>query len=111
MTRLVGLVLLGLAACNSGPPKDLPPLRVPITVTDEGYAPDRIEAERGQRLTLVFTRKTETECLEKVKFPALQIEKELPVNQPVEVTITAQKSGPIPFSCGMEMAVGTVVIK
>jgi len=82
--------------------------RIDIKVEGEGYVPATIEAKKGEELVLRFTRTVKGECLSKVVFPDLKIEKELPLDTPVEVAVKADKEGKIAFQCGMAMAKGTV---
>lgn len=108
---IVVAAFLGIVACekNEAPKQDA--VRVAVTVNDEGYTPSAIEVKAGQPVTLVFTRTTTSECLEKVLIPAQKVDKELPVNQPVEVSFTPDKPGTFEFTCGMEMFKGTVAVK
>jgi plastocyanin domain-containing protein len=88
-----------------------PPLvgrHVEITAGPEGYKPATIEAKQGEALVLRFTRTTKSDCLAKVVFPDRKISKDLPLNTPVEIGITPDKPGKIPFECGMAMVHGTI---
>ena len=67
-----------------------------------------IEAKKGETLTLRFTRTTPSECLKAVAIPDLKIEKELPVNTPVDITITPDKEGKLVFQCWMAMVKGEI---
>ena len=111
---IAALMMLG-AACKSesAPAPDkapAAPVRVAITASDEGYTPSTIAAHVGQPVTLVFTRTTTSSCLDKVLIPTEKVDKELPVNQPVEITFTPTKTGTIEFTCGMEMFRGEVKV-
>ena len=107
---IVVAAFLSLAACNRQPPAKQEPVRIAITASDEGYTPSAIEVKAGQPVTLVFTRTTTSECLEKVLIPTQKVDKELPVNQPVEVSFTPDKPGTFEFTCGMEMFKGTIAV-
>jgi plastocyanin domain-containing protein len=78
-----------------------------ITV-DGGYKPDVIEVPVGQPVTLTFVRKDPTSCLEEVVFPNFNIRKFLPMNTPIEITLTPSKKGEFQFHCGMSMYFGKV---
>lgn len=84
--------------------------RVEVDVHGTGYDPDSIQATAGQPLTLVFTRSTEEGCGDVLAIPDYDVEKDLPLNQPVEVTITPEDSGEIAFTCGMNMYKGRIVV-
>jgi hypothetical protein len=81
---------------------------VPIEATIEGFKPSTIEAKKGEKLTLRFTRTTPSECLKAIAIPDLKIQKDLPMNQPVDVTITPEKEGKLVFQCWMAMVKGTI---
>lgn len=84
--------------------------RVDVTATNDGYSPSTISAKKGEDLVLRFTRKTKSECLSEVVFPTLNIKKELPVDQTVEIAVKADKEGTIPFQCGMAMVKGKIEV-
>jgi plastocyanin domain-containing protein len=81
---------------------------VPISVTSDGYSPKTIEAKKGETLTLRFTRTTKSECLKAVTIPDLKIEKDLPMDTPVDITITPDKEGKMVFQCWMAMVKGEI---
>ena len=107
------------AACRHEAPAQTPPAvesvtagadgRVSIAVDDRGYHPSVVRAAPGRALTLVFRRADALNCGEKVRFPSLHIERDLPVGQSVEIAVTVPASGQIGFSCGMNMYRGSVV--
>jgi plastocyanin domain-containing protein len=118
-TSLLTFALAGLAASCSKPSdagsgnagKDAPATdgrRIDVAVTAEGYTPSTIEAKKGESLVLRFTRTVKGECLAQVVFPEQKITKDLPLNTPVEVAIKADKTGKIPFQCGMNMVRGSI---
>ena len=82
-----------------------------VEVYASGFKPDRIEAREGESLTITFIRKQEEGCGTEVVFPDLKINKPLPLNKPVEVTLTPTKAGELKFSCGMDMLRGKVVVR
>ena len=84
---------------------------VTITATNEGYSPKTIEAKKGETLTLRFTRTTPSDCLKAVAIPDLKIEKDLPLNTPVDITITPDKEGKLVFQCWMAMVKGEINVK
>lgn len=99
------------AAANVRPPDTVTATagqRVTIQV-GEGYAPATVRAPAGANLTLVFLRNTDETCGQQVVFPSLNIRRDLPLNQPVEVPITVPASGSVNFTCSMNMYRGTVV--
>jgi plastocyanin len=83
---------------------------VPIEVTSSGYEPARITVKRGERVKLAFHRADDRNCAGTVNFPKLQITRELPAGQTVTIEFTPTETGEIPFTCGMGMFSGTVVV-
>ena len=85
--------------------------RVAITVDNSGYHPSTVHATAGQPITLVFTRTAdEGGCGEHVVIASQNIDRELPVGRPVEITVTPS-SGRLAFACGMNMYRGAVVVQ
>jgi len=83
--------------------------RIPIEAGKGGYKPDQINAKPGEKLVLVFTRTAEGECLSQVKVADGEV-KDLPMNTPVEIAVTAPDSGKLKFACGMDMATGVIAV-
>ena len=68
-------------------------------------------ARGGTPVALMFTRISEESCAKEVVFPSLNIRKELPLNQAVQVTFDMPASGAVAFECGMGMLKGSVVVQ
>jgi plastocyanin len=105
------LVVLG--ACGSGEQKSAGRSGGPIevTVTSEGFQPAEIEAKAGQPLRLVITRKTDKTCAKEIVIKELGLEKPLPLDQPVTVEFTPQKTGQLRYACSMDMIAGVILVK
>lgn len=82
---------------------------VKIEATREGFTPSRIEAKAGRPVKLIFTRTEKKTCMAEAVFPDLDIRKELPLNEPVEVTVTPEAGKEIVFQCPMGMGRSTIV--
>ncbi len=126
MSRAALVVLvLGLAgACKKEEAKQAPTAKPAATVTTgtvdngvrkiaieankDGYTPDRIPGKPGEKLTLVFTRTFDSECIGELKTPDGKLVA-LPMNKPVEVAVTVPADGEVTFACGMDMFHGVVV--
>jgi plastocyanin domain-containing protein len=98
-----------LAGCGTHAPSG--PARHEITVGDDGFVPNRVEAQAGHEVVLVFKRVSDQTCATDVVIPSENRKVALPLNQPVEVRFTPKAKGEIPFSCGMNMYSGAVVVR
>ena len=85
--------------------------RVEVIVRDDGYAPNEIIATRGEELTLVFKRTTESPCGQAVVIPEHDIRRDLPLNQPVEIAFIPTKTGRLTFMCGMNRMKGAIIVQ
>lgn len=113
---------------NPGPPRPMPsrapapvgtpeasrpetPRIIDVAITADGFVPAEIPIPAGAPVRLRFTRQVEKTCATDVVFPALKIQKPLPLGQPVIVDLPATLTGRIGFSCGMNMYKGQVVVR
>jgi len=101
--------LLSLGAC--GETASTADGRVEIEVGARGYDPERVDATAGEPLTLVFTRVTDEGCGDELVIASQDIRRELPLDEPVQVTFTPERSGELRFTCGMDMYDGTIVVR
>ncbi|MBF5045307.1 cupredoxin domain-containing protein [Aggregicoccus sp. 17bor-14] len=101
----------GASAASTPAAAPLPDGAVRVEVGAEGYSPARIPVKAGQSVKLAFHRKDAENCGDKVVFPALKLERDLPVGQTVLVEVLAPKSGELAFTCGMEMFKGALVVQ
>ncbi len=83
---------------------------VEMQVTEDGFVPARIKTQKGQKLRLVITRKTDHPCAKEIVFKDLGTKTPLPLDQAVTVELTPKKSGEIRYACGMDMISGVVFI-
>ena len=76
-----------------------------------GYNPSTIALKKGQQVMLRFYRTDPSSCLEEVVIPDFKIRKFLPLKEKVEINFKADKPGEFPFSCGMNMFHGKIIIR
>ena len=116
LINLSGLALIGLivwwfwlyrpkAARAAGPQP------IEILVADGIYTPARIEVLAGKPVTLRFIRKDPSPCAEKVLFDDLGMSADLPLGEPVDVTVAPPQPGEYEFTCQMKMYRGTLVAR
>jgi len=84
--------------------------RATITVGADGYKPTNVKLRRGVRTTLTFIRKAEG-CGTEIIIPAYGINRPLPLNVPVAVSFTPNRSGRFKMTCGMDMFRGALIVK
>jgi plastocyanin domain-containing protein len=82
---------------------------VVITV-DGGYSPSVVQARAGVPLRLVFDRRDDSSCSEEIVMPAFGVRRFLPSGERTIVEFTPPPAGRYPFTCGMGMLRGTVVV-
>jgi plastocyanin domain-containing protein len=82
---------------------------VTMTVTSKGFEPAVVEVKKGEPITLVITRKTDTTCATDIVIDEVGIKQALPLNTPTKVTFTPTKSGELKYGCAMDKMVGGVL--
>ena len=93
-----------------------PPVATPtqgkleLSVTDDGFVPDRIRVKANEPLTLRIERKTDETCATEILIDGTDINVKLPLNEPVEVAWTPTKTGAVKFGCAMDKMVGGVLL-
>jgi Cu+-exporting ATPase len=70
-----------------------------------------VSVRAGSPAQITFVRTTDKTCATEVVFPSLNIQRALPLNQPVTIAFTPSASGEIGFVCGMNMLRGTIVVQ
>jgi len=120
--RLAPLVLLALSAAapachkdtDSSAPKPVVAHGdqvIAVTADEHGFTPAAVETQHGSKLTLRFTRTTDSTCADKVVFPEAGIEQALPLKQAVDVAVPTDMARTLIFQCGMGMFKSSVVIR
>lgn len=92
------------AAVNEGGVQE-----INITVKG-GYSPDVIAVKRGTPVRLNFYRDETSSCSEQVILSDFRIARDLPAFKTTAVEFTPDKSGEFPFTCGMNMLHGKLVV-
>lgn len=87
------------------------PQVVELSVTSEGFVPARVTVKRGRPVKLVVTRKTDLTCATEIVMKSLGVRKELPLGEPVTVTVTPPGPGEYRYACGMDMVAGVLAVE
>jgi cupredoxin-like protein len=82
-----------------------------VILTEQGYKPESIRLRRGIPARITFVRQAEGTCGEELVLPTQGIKRALPLNKPVVVGFTPNKSGEFSFTCGMGMLRGKIVVQ
>ena len=88
--------------------------RVEIVVTEKGFEPSDVNVPAKTPVTIVFVRKTDYTCAKHItlaKVDGTKIEKDLPLDTPVEIKTTFLAAGKLTYTCGMGMMHGTVTVQ
>ncbi len=83
--------------------------KIAIALTEKGFEPTPVQVVKGQPVTLVVTRKTDQTCATELTIPEYKIDQKLPLNQPVEISFTPEKSGDLEYGCAMDHMVKGVL--
>lgn len=84
--------------------------KIRILVKGGVYSPSRIEISSEKEITLEFLRQDSSACSESVLFNALDVQKTLPLNKPVQINLGHLKPGTYLFSCPMKMYLGELIV-
>jgi hypothetical protein len=82
-----------------------------VMVTEQGYSPASIRLRRGIPARVTFVRQVDGTCGTEIVLPEQGIKRALPLNKPVVVGFTPNKSGEFGFTCGMGMLRGKVIVQ
>ncbi len=101
---ILAVVLLGNQSVEAWSPQQVQ--EATIKVTEKGYEPAELKLRLRVPARVTFVRETNNTCGTEVIFPEYDIERILPLDKPVVVEFTPQKSGEFVFTCGMSMLKG-----
>ena len=76
-----------------------------------GYIPDTIVANPGMPLEIAFVREEDAPCSDEVWFPSLGVKLALPAFETTRVRIPPTPAGRYPFTCGMNMLHGLLLLE
>ncbi len=79
-------------------------------IVEGGYSPSVISIPKNKKMKITFLRKDSSSCLEEVVVSEFKIRRFLPLNKKVSIEITPKREGTFPFSCGMSMFHGKIIV-
>jgi len=83
---------------------------VTVEITDKGFEPSSLKLKAGAPVKVTFLRKTDETCAKEVVIKDYNINRKLPLNEPVTVEFTPRK-GEFAFACGMDMIKGKLIVE
>ncbi len=83
---------------------------VQILVKD-GYTPNTIRVKVGKPVKLVFDREEDSRCSDELVIEKLGIRRKLAAFAKTTIDFTPAETGEIPFSCGMNMLHGKIIVE
>lgn len=80
-------------------------------VVDHGYRPQSIVARAGMPLRLVFHRRDDDPCMDRIVFSSPHLDRRLARGTATTITLPAQPAGEIRFACGMGRYHGQIELR
>jgi plastocyanin domain-containing protein len=81
-----------------------------VEVTDKGFEPSSLKLKAGAPAKVTFVRKTDQTCAKEVVIKEYNIDRKIPLNEPVRIEFTPRK-GEFTFACGMDMIKGKLIVE
>jgi plastocyanin len=81
-----------------------------VEVNSNGFRPSSLKLKAGVPAKVTFVRKTDETCAKEVVIKEYNIDRKLPLNEPVTVEFTPRK-GEFTFACGMDMLKGKLIVE
>lgn len=86
-------------------------VQVATVTVDRGYTPSAIQVKKGTPVELTFKGGKNIGCGGTVVFKSLKISKDVATGKSTAIKFTPKDAGEIPFTCGMGMMKGKVIVK
>lgn len=86
-------------------------VQVATVTIDGGYTPSAIEVKKGVPVELTFQGGKNIGCGGTVVFKSLKISKDVATGKSIAIKFTPKEAGEIPFTCGMGMLKGKIIVK
>lgn len=81
-----------------------------VEINGKGFEPSSLKLKAGVPAKVTFVRKTDEGCAKEVVIKEYNINRELPLNEPVTVEFTPRK-GEFTFACAMGMLKGKLIVE
>lgn len=80
-------------------------------IVDHGYRPQSIVAREGMPLRLVFHRRDDDPCMDRIVFSSPHLDRRLARGTATTIALPAQPAGEIRFACGMGRYHGQIELR
>jgi len=107
--RLV-IVFLMIASLTIPAMAQQPEQAAKVAITKSGFEPCSLKLKLNVPAKVTFIRQTNDTCATSVVISEYKIKKDLPLNHPVAVEFTPNKTGNFAFVCGMFMVKGELIV-
>jgi plastocyanin domain-containing protein len=88
------------------------PRIIALSVTEKGYEPSPLTLKKDEPVQLVVTRKTDHTCATDLVMKDYGINTPLPLDKPVEIAFTPNKTGTLTYGCAMGLMIsGTFMVE
>jgi plastocyanin domain-containing protein len=94
-------------AAEARKPGDAPRV-ITLSVTEKGYEPSPLTLKKDEPVKLVVTRTTDHTCATEIIVKDYGINAPLPLNTPVEIAFTPNKTGTLTYGCAMGQMISGV---
>ncbi len=111
MTEMMAALMVAAVPLAAFSATQAAPRRIELKVTNQGFVPEEVKVKKGEPLELVVTRTTDQTCAKEIVVKDAGVSKELPLNKPVSIALTPQKTGELKYACGMNMLTGVLLVE
>lgn len=80
-----------------------------LTLTKDGFQPTKLRAYAGEKIRLTVTRTPQSKCPGELAVDGLGITRALPIDIPVSIEFTVERTGTIRIHCGAETSLNLFV--
>ncbi|MEP7272892.1 MAG: cupredoxin domain-containing protein [Acidobacteriota bacterium] len=81
-----------------------------VEINDKGFDPGSLKLKAGVPAKVTFVRRTDEGCAKEVVIKEYDVNRKLPLNEPVTVEFTPRK-GEFTFACAMGMLKGKLIVE
>lgn len=106
------VLVLAIIGCGANPDDDTiqtieAATIIRITVDENGFTPSKIDLSPDATAVLEFIRTSDLTCATAVLFPESGLRHELPLDEPIRITVRPREGQEIAFACPMDMYKGS----